>query len=55
MISDNSNMPQMDPSLDAKISLLRKQLVASLALPCLDHNAYHLGEAILLRRLLGIW
>ena len=25
------------------------------ALACLDHNAYHLGEAVLLRRLLGIW
>ena len=25
------------------------------ALGCLDHNAYHLGQALLLRRLLGIW
>ena len=25
------------------------------ALGCLDHNAYHLGQAMLLRRLLGIW
>ncbi len=25
------------------------------ALACLDHNSYHLGEAVLLRRLLGIW
>lgn len=25
------------------------------ALGCLDHNAYHLGQAVLLRRLLGIW
>jgi hypothetical protein len=25
------------------------------ALACLDHNAYHLGQALLLRRLLGIW
>ncbi|MGH9405176.1 MAG: DinB family protein [Terriglobia bacterium] len=25
------------------------------ALACLDHNAYHLGQAVLLRRLLGIW
>lgn len=24
-------------------------------LGCLDHNAYHLGQAVLLRRLLGIW
>jgi hypothetical protein len=25
------------------------------ALGCLDHNAYHLGQAALMRRLLGIW
>jgi hypothetical protein len=25
------------------------------ALACLDHNAYHLGQALLVRRLLGIW
>jgi hypothetical protein len=25
------------------------------ALGCLDHNAYHLGQALLLRRMLGIW
>lgn len=25
------------------------------ALACLDHNGYHLGQAALLRRLLGIW
>jgi DinB superfamily len=25
------------------------------ALACLDHNGYHLGQAILLRRLLGLW
>lgn len=25
------------------------------ALGCLDHNAYHLGQAMVLRRLLGIW
>ena len=25
------------------------------ALACLDHNAYHLGQALLLRRMLGIW
>jgi hypothetical protein len=25
------------------------------ALACLDHNAYHLGQAVLLRRLLGDW
>jgi hypothetical protein len=25
------------------------------ALACMDHNAYHLGQAVLLRRLLGIW
>lgn len=24
-------------------------------LACLNHNAYHLGQVILLRRLLGIW
>jgi hypothetical protein len=25
------------------------------AMACLDHNGYHLGQALLLRRLLGIW
>lgn len=25
------------------------------ALACLDHNGYHLGQVILLQRLLGIW
>jgi hypothetical protein len=25
------------------------------ALACLDHNSYHLGQAVLLRRLLDIW
>ncbi|MGC1871801.1 MAG: DinB family protein [Acidobacteriaceae bacterium] len=25
------------------------------ALACLDHDAYHLGQALLVRRLLGIW
>ena len=25
------------------------------AFACLDHNSYHLGEAVLLRRLLSIW
>ena len=25
------------------------------SLGCLDHNAYHLGQALLVRRLLGIW
>ena len=47
----------LDPSTD----LLRVipdsagRTVLRQALACLDHNAYHLGQVILLRRLLGLW
>jgi hypothetical protein len=47
----------LDPSTD----LLRPlpggsgRTVLRQALACLDHNAYHLGQVIVLRRLLGLW
>lgn len=47
----------LDPSTD----LLRPlpggsgRTVLRQALACLDHNGYHLGQAILLRRMLGSW
>jgi hypothetical protein len=47
----------LDPSTD----LLRPlpggsgRTVLRQALACLDHNSYHLGQAIALRRLLGLW
>ncbi|MEJ2009636.1 MAG: DinB family protein [Acidobacteriota bacterium] len=47
----------LDPSTD----LLRPipgasgRTVLRQALACLDHNGYHLGQVILLRRLLGLW
>jgi len=47
----------LDPSTD----LLRPlpggsgRTVLRQALACLDHNGYHLGQAILLRRMLGLW
>lgn len=46
-----------DPSTDlfAPIPGSDGRTVLRQALACLDHNAYHLGEALLLRRLLGIW
>ncbi len=36
------------PGSDGRTALLQ-------ALGCLDHSAYHLGQALLLRRLLGRW
>lgn len=47
----------LDPSTDlfSPIPGGDGRTVLRQALACLDHNAYHLGEAVLLRRLLGIW
>lgn len=47
----------LDPSTDlfAPIPNSDGRTVLRQALACLDHNAYHLGEALLLRRLLGAW
>jgi hypothetical protein len=47
----------LDPSTDlfSPISGSDGRTILRQALGCLDHNAYHLGQALLLRRLLGIW
>ncbi len=47
----------MDPSTDlfAEIPGGGRRTILRQVLACLDHNSYHLGEAVLLRRLLGIW
>jgi hypothetical protein len=37
------------PEAQAKHTLLREALLLA------DHNAYHTGELVMLRRLLGIW
>ena len=46
-----------DPStaLFAPIPASGEGTILRQALACLDHNAYHLGQALLLRRLHGIW
>jgi hypothetical protein len=46
-----------DPNVDlfAKIPHGQGQTVLREALLVADHNAYHLGQLLLLRRLLGIW
>jgi len=46
-----------DPSTDlfAEIAWGSGQTVLREALLIADHNSYHLGELVLLRRLLGIW
>jgi len=46
-----------DPAtvLDAKIPHGNGQTILREALLVADHNAYHLGELVLLRRLLGAW
>ncbi len=46
-----------DPSTDlfAKIPHGHGQTVLREALVAADHNAYHLGQLVLLRRLLGAW
>lgn len=47
----------LDPSTDlfSPIRGSDGRTVLRQALGCLDHNAYHLGQALLLRRLLGTW
>jgi hypothetical protein len=47
----------LDPSTDlfSPIPGSDGRTILRQALACLDHNAYHLGQALLLRRLLGIW
>jgi DinB superfamily len=46
-----------DPSVDlfAKIPHGQGQTILREALVVADHNAYHLGQLVVLRRLLGIW
>lgn len=47
-----------DPSLDLASPVpsgTRDQTHLRSALLLLDHNAYHVGQAVLVRRLLGIW
>jgi hypothetical protein len=46
-----------DPAteLDAKIPHGNGQTILREALLVADHNAYHLGALVLLRRLLGAW
>ena len=46
-----------DPATDlyAKIPHGNGQTILREALLVADHNAYHLGELVLLRRLLGAW
>jgi hypothetical protein len=46
-----------DPSVDlfAEIPWGTGQTVLREALLVADHNSYHLGEMVLLRRLLGVW
>lgn len=46
-----------DPSTDlfAKIPHGDGQTILREALLVADHNAYHLGELVLIRRLLGAW
>jgi len=47
----------LDPSTELFSPIPRSdgRTVLRQVLGCLDHNAYHLGQALLLRRLLGIW
>jgi hypothetical protein len=52
-ISDLVANPATD--LYAKIPHGNGQTVLREALLVADHNAYHLGELVLLRRLLGAW
>jgi hypothetical protein len=46
-----------DPNTDlyAQIPWAQGQTVLREALLLADHNAYHIGELVLLRRLLGTW
>jgi hypothetical protein len=47
----------LDPATDLFSPILGSdgRTILRQVLGCLDHNAYHLGQALLLRRLLGIW
>ncbi|HXH47775.1 MAG TPA: DinB family protein [Terriglobia bacterium] len=47
----------LDPATDLLLPLPggSGRTVLRQALACLDHNSYHLGQAIVLRRLLGLW
>lgn len=57
--ADNSEMQQLveDSNIDlfARIPHGQGQTLLREALLVADHNAYHLGELVVLRRLLGIW
>ena len=46
-----------DPTTDlyARIPHGSRQTILREALLVADHNAYHLGQLVLLRRLLGVW
>jgi hypothetical protein len=46
-----------DPATDlfAKIAWGSGQTILRAALLVADHNAYHLGQLVLIRRLLGVW
>jgi hypothetical protein len=49
VVDTNSNLYDTIPWADDKQTLLREVLLAA------DHTSYHLGELVVLRRLLGIW
>ena len=50
LVSDtNSNLYDVIPWADSGQTLLREVLLV------IDHNSYHTGELIVLRRLLGVW
>jgi uncharacterized damage-inducible protein DinB len=46
---ENSNLYDTIPWADEKQTLLREVLLAA------DHTSYHLGELIIVRRLIGAW
>jgi hypothetical protein len=57
--ADNHQMQRLveDPGIDlfARIPHGQGQTILREALVVADHNAYHLGQLVVLRRLLGIW
>jgi hypothetical protein len=57
--TDNRAMQRMveDPAIDlfARIEHGQGQTILREALVLADHNAYHLGQLLILRRLLDIW
>ena len=57
--ADNHQMQRLveDPGIDlfARIPHGQGQTILREALVVADHNAYHLGQFVVLRRLLGIW